>query len=155
MASGFQQRYQGKISANTIYAGGLSATKGGIYVRYTGGQISPRDLQSLVNRSGTSTDPIDGTGSTMPNSGVTALSSSSGTRVLAAPIPGAEKTFYMDAAGSSALRRIYTGSSLTTFDGTNTVFTSSLSGVFQVLGLTTARWLIETNTGTGTLGTTT
>jgi hypothetical protein len=155
MAHGMVQRYQGKIGVNTVWLGSLTNTNGGIFLRYNGAQISPRDLAGLAGRSATSTDPVDATGSTIGNSGITALSSSSGTRSLATPAQGIVKEFYADQASTGGLRKIYSGSSLITFDGTNDVMTSSAAGAISLLGLSTTRWLIQANTGSASLGTTT
>lgn len=153
MASGFMQRYQGKIVANTLYMGSLTPTKGGIFLRYNGRQISPADLNGLSGRASQSTDP--GNNGTLSGYGVTALSSSSGTRILPTPAVGLSPTYYADLASTGGLRKLFTGSTLITFDGTNDVLTSSAAGSIQLLGLSTARWAITSNTGAGTLGTTT
>lgn len=153
MASGFVDRYQGKIAVNTMYLGALSNIKGGIYLRYNGAQLSPRDLNALAGRSVTSTDP--GNGGALSGSGITALTSSSGTRILPTPSQGSSPIYYADLASTGGLRKLFTGSTLITFDGTNDVLTSSAAGTIQLLGLSTARWTLLTNTGSGTLGTTT
>lgn len=154
MPSGMLDRYQGKIGVNTMYLGSLTNTKGGIFIRYSGQQLRPVDLNGLSGRGVLSTDP--GENLSFVNYGMTAISSSSGTRSIAsAPSVGLQKQIYFDLTGSTLLRKIYSGSSLITFDGTNTVFISSAAGVLNLLGLSTTRWLITGNTGAGTLGTTT
>lgn len=153
MPSGFLQRYQGKIGVNTLYLGSLTNTKGGIYLRYNGAQISPRDLNSMVGITSVTTDPGDG--GALVAYGITALATSSGTRILATPYLGAQRTFYADGASTSGFRKIFTGSTLITFDGTNDVLTSSAAGDISLLGLSTVRWTLVSNTGVGTLGTTT
>lgn len=153
MASGFVERFKGKIAANTIWVGGLTNTSGGLYLRGSGLQISPRDLTGIAGRSTPTTDPGDG--GALTASGITALATSSGTRILATPFLGAVKTLYADGASTSGFRKIFTGSTLITFDGTNDVLTSSAAGDISLLGLSTVRWTVTSNTGSGTLGTTT
>lgn len=122
MASGFVQRYKGKIAAQCIFVG-LDGIR-----QYV--QNSSASSASVV-------PPI------LQNAGVSGIICSSGSAVftLEAPLPGVEKQIVASTISSGFL----VASTAATFDGTNPVmkYLSTLGGTgaaLNLIGLSTSRW---------------
>lgn len=92
----------------------------------------------------------------IPNHGVTQLDGAAGSYVLAAPKLGARKTLFCTASTSNAcIVRGSTGTSVK-FDNQNATqltFSSTVDKCVELMGLSSVRWLILSNVGTVTVGT--
>lgn len=125
MATGFTQRFKGKIQANRIDVG-IEGIR----------QYAIQSSAALA----TSTNFLQ-------NAGLSVLVTSSGTPVftLEAPVQGIEKTIAISTQSSGAI----IASTAATFDGTNPVIkfmstVGTLAGVsLNLIGLSTSRWAIR------------
>lgn len=148
MATGFVQRWKGKVLAQLLGLG-----SGGMTLYSVSGtpNLAPADFLGLRGAGSTigstTTSPITAYG-------VTSFSTADGTSQLATPFRGANKTLEFDGASTAGNRKVWSGSSLVSFDGTNTLMTASAAGIVSLLGLSTTRWGILGNTGSATFGTT-
>ncbi len=92
-----------------------------------------------------------GTGTAIPNSGITTVSSTSGAKnyVLADPAAAGDRKMIICAAGSTDNTCVVTtGSTACTFDGTNRVATFNAAGdSLELIALSTTRWFININNG--------
>ena len=149
MATGFTNRWKGKTLTQLLGLG-----SGGMTLYSVSGtpNVSPADFATLFGRGGaagtTATTP-------MPNYGITSISTADGTSVLTAPVAGRTKYLEFDGASTGAARKVYTGSTLVTYDGTNDVLVSTAAGLVTLLGLSTTRWGVIGNTGSASFGTST
>lgn len=149
MPSGIMQRWQGSVKAAKLWIG-----NGGIEIAKTGIIISVGDLMTLYGQGSAPVVPSSSL-AINPPAGVFNLSTADGTYTLGAPVPGYEPTFYASGATTDGNRKLFSGSTLITFDGTNDVITSSAAGVISLKAVSTTRWLVTGNTGGATFGTST
>lgn len=155
MATGFVQRWKGKILGNLVGvgAGGITAYTA------TGGPInlSPNDIASL---SGAGT--LNATASTaalaVNGYGVTKLSSIGGsTYNLGAPVARRQATIYTDAIGDGA-RKVSSTAAGATFQSTLAGagflnFSTTVVQTIVLIGLSTSLWGIRSNYGSVTVST--
>ncbi len=148
-ATGFVSRWKGKVLVQLL---GLNSGGITLYSLTGNPNLTPNDLLGLRGNGSTAgstaTTPI-------PAYGLTSFSTADGTSVLDTPVRGYRKTLEFDGASTGAARKVYSGSTLITFDGTNDVLVSTAAGIVSLLGLSTARWLITGNTGSASLVTST
>lgn len=92
-----------------------------------------------------------GTGTSIPNAGIAAVSSTSGAKnyVLANPTAAGDKVTIICTAGSTDNTVVITtGSTTCTFDGTNRTATMNAAGdSLDLVALSTTRWFINVNNG--------
>lgn len=92
-----------------------------------------------------------GTGTAVPNSGITTISSTSGAKnyVLANPTAAGDRKMLICTAGSTDNTCVVTtGSTACTFDGTNRTATFNAAGdSLDLVALSTTRWFINVNNG--------
>ena len=92
-----------------------------------------------------------GTGTAIPNSGITTVSSTSGAKnyVLADPAAAGDRKMIICTGGSADNTCVVTtGSTACTFDGTNRVATFNAAGdSLELIALSTTRWFINVNNG--------
>ena len=92
-----------------------------------------------------------GTGTAIPNSGITTISSTSGAKnyVLANPTAAGDRKMIICTAGSTTnTSTVTTGSTACTFDGTNRKATFNGAGdSLELVALSTTRWFINVNNG--------
>lgn len=112
---GLVQRWQASVKASKLFIG-----RGGMNLQ----------LQAASSAS------------VMGNQGGNTLASSSGAVVfpLADPVYGAVKTLALTTVSSGIFVK---GANGATFDGTNPVFKSTVACVVELLGLSTARWMVK------------
>ena len=93
-----------------------------------------------------------GTGTAIPNSGITTVSSTSGAKnyVLADPAAAGDRKMIICTAGSTDNTCVVTtGSTACTFDGTHRTATFNAAGdSLELVALSTTRWFINVNNGT-------
>ena len=137
MATGFVQRWKGKVLGQLIGVG-----SGGI-IAYTatGGAatVTPNDLASLAG--GGAVTAFSTQGSAIGNSGIANITSTAAiiSMTLAAPVAGRPKTLALITVSSA----VQINASPATFDGTNTVLKSTQASVINLHGLSTTRWVID------------
>jgi len=123
--SGIVQRIKGKTQADNIFIG-----KGGVN-EYVYGVV---DVSVTPN-------------SSLPNSGVSVLKSSSASNfaILQAPEPGIEKVIYVTSMSSSSLVVKTNSTGVVTFDGVNSYWrpstTSAVGFCISLVGLSTSQWM--------------
>jgi len=143
-----------KVSGiNGLYAGAngsevqISDSNGnlfqaGIQVTKTAAQIN--DALAAVAGS-------TGTGTAIPNSGITTVASASGAKnyVLADPTAAGDRKMIICTAGSTANTCVVkTGSTTCTFDGSHRTATFNGAGdSLELVALSTTRWFINVNNG--------
>jgi hypothetical protein len=92
-----------------------------------------------------------GTGTAVPNSGITTISSTSGAKnyVLANPTAAGDRKMLICTAGSTANTCVVTtGSTACTFDGSHRTATFNAAGdSLELVALSTTRWFINVNNG--------
>ena len=93
-----------------------------------------------------------GTGTAIPNSGITTISSTSGAKnyVLANPTAAGDRKMIICTAGSTAnTSTVTTGSTACTFDGSRRTATFNAAGdSLDLVALSTTRWFINVKNGT-------
>jgi len=93
-----------------------------------------------------------GTGTSIPNSGITTVSSTSGAKnyVLADPTAAGDRKMIICTAGTTDNTVVITtGSTTCTLDGTNRTATMNAAGdSLDLVALSTTRWFINVNNGT-------
>ena len=136
MATGFTQRWKGKVLAQLLGIG-----SGGINLYSVSGtpNITPADLAAL--QGGGLITAYSTQGAAISGNGVANISSTGikSSMTLAAPVAGARKLLALTAVSSG----IQINAAPATFDGTNSVMLSTQIGQIGLLGLSTARWLIN------------
>lgn len=114
----------------------------GVQITKTAAQLN----QALAAVSGST-----GTGTAVPNSGITTVSSTSGAKnyVLANPTAAGDRKMIICTAGSTDNTCVVTtGSTACTFDGTNRTLTMNAAGdSVDLVALSTTRWFINVNNG--------
>ena len=92
-----------------------------------------------------------GTGTAIPNSGITTISSTAGAKnyVLADPTAAGDRKMIICTAGSASNTCVVTtGSAACTFDGTNRNATFNGAGdSLELVALSTTRWFVNVNNG--------
>ncbi len=92
-----------------------------------------------------------GTGTAIPNSGITTVSSTSGAKnyVLADPAAAGDRKMIICTAGSTDNTCVVkTGSTACTFDGSHRTATFNAAGdSLELVALSTTRWFINVNNG--------
>lgn len=92
-----------------------------------------------------------GTGTAIPNSGITTISSTAGAKnyVLADPAAAGDRKMIICTAGSTVNTCVVkTGSTSCTFDGTTKTATFKAAGdSLELVALSTTRWFINVNNG--------
>lgn len=92
-----------------------------------------------------------GTGTAIPNSGITTISSTSGAKnyVLANPTAAGDRKMIICTAGSTAnTSTVTTGSTACTFDGSHRTLTmNAADDSVELIALSTTRWFINVNNG--------
>lgn len=153
MATGFVQRWKGKVLAQLLGVGSGGIT---LYSQTGTPNVSPLDLMSIQGfgstfTASTATLAINGYGLTL----VSSVGGS--TYALGAPVRGRQAVIYTNAIGDGT-RKISAAAAGATFQSTlagaailnlSTVAVQSIT----LLGLSTAAWLIEANNGTVTVST--
>ncbi len=153
MATGFVQRWKGKTLTQLLGLGSGGMT---LYSVTGTPNIAPADIAGLAG-AGTVT-AYSTQGATISGNGVANISSTAAiiAMKLAQPIAGARKVLAFTSV-SSGIQIVSTGGA--TFDGTNTVLATTQGAQINLLGLSTARWLITgivpPSTTTFTFGTST
>lgn len=139
MATGFVQRWKGKVLAQLLGLGSNGIT---LYTVSGTPNISPTDLAPLA---GQGTVGAASTASNIPNYGVTTVTpaTASVNYNLADPFPGRRKTLAVTVASSGA-RTVTVATTGVTFDGANNKITFSTLAIQTVdlVGISTARWNI-------------
>jgi hypothetical protein len=140
--SGIDAIYTGKKGSEIQVAGGGYLYQNGIKVTKTAAQLN----QTLAAIAGST-----GTGTAIPNSGITTVSSTSGAKnyVLANPTAAGDRAMIICTAGSTANTAVVTtGSTTCTFDGTNRTATfNAADDALDLVALSTTRWFINVNNG--------
>ena len=141
--SGIKGLYVGKAGSEVQVA---SAT-GGLY--QSGVAITKTAVQ--INQALAAVAGSTGTGTSIPNSGITTVSSTSGAKnyVLANPTAAGDRKMIICTAGSTDNTCVIaTGSTGCTFDGTNRTATMNAAGdSLDLVALSTTRWFINVNNG--------
>lgn len=148
MPNGFVQRWKGKVLANML---GLGA--GGLTLYSVSGSpnLAPADLAASYGL-GTLNGTASTAALTVAASGVTKLSSIGGsTYALAAPVAGRTATIYTDAIGDG-IRKVSAVAAGATFQSTLAGasflnFSTAAVQSISLFGLSTALWLIRSNSG--------
>lgn len=137
MATGFTQRWKGKVLAQLLGIG-----SGGMTLYSVSGtpNITPADLASIAGNGLITAYSTQG--AVLPNNGVSNISSTGvkSSMTLGLPAAGVTKTLAFTTVSSGIQVVSSTGA---TFDGTNSVMLSTTPGQVVMRGLSTARWLIE------------
>ena len=140
--SGVNGLYTGKAGSEIQVAGGGYLYQNGIKITKTAAQLN----QTLAAIAGST-----GTGTAIPNSGITTVSSTSGAKnyVLANPTAAGDRKMIICTAGSTANTAVVvTGSTTCTLDGTNRTATFNAAGdSLDLVALSTTRWFINVNNG--------
>jgi len=151
MASGFLQRYQGKIKAAVVYLG-----SGGLVNSLTGTVTSRNDLGNI---SGSTTIATASTAAlTIAGSGVTKVPLASGlTYALGAPSNGCRAILFSTDVGLGARKISSTASGAivqSTLASAQFInLSTTLTDTLELRGISTAYWIIGANRGAATVST--
>ena len=143
MATGFLQRWNGKVLAKQFWLGGTKITA-------TAAELNTAVGVGSVVAASTTTALLSSTAQ------ITTISGTSLTYTLPAPVAGVRRVYDCVAALSTTLaRKLYTGAGTILFDSTNTVLAlSSAVGTVELIGVSTVKWGVIAANG-GTYGTST
>jgi len=148
-----QTTHFNKLSGiNGLYTGANGSevqVAGGGYLYQNGVQITKSALQ--LNQAFETVVGSTGTGTAVPNSGITTVASTSGAKkyVLANPTAAGDRKMIICTAGSTVNTAVVvTGSTACTLDGTNRTATFNAAGdSLDLVALSTTRWFINVNNG--------
>lgn len=135
MATGFVQRYKGKIAlpVGGLWIGGVQITGSGADFNSISGQGT---VQALTTASAVTT---------ITNTGVTTINASSALLIyrLARPVPGAEKVIQLNPVSSGVFITVSTdGSVLLNGSSINTTIKSTVAANINLSGNSTSGWTI-------------
>lgn len=141
--SGINGLYVGKNGSEVQVADGSgNLMQNGVAITKTAAQLN----QALAAVTGST-----GTGTAVPNSGITTISSTSGAKnyVLANPTAAGDRKMLICTAGSTDNTCVVTtGSTACTFDGSHRIATFNAAGdSLDLVALSTTRWFINVNNG--------
>jgi len=143
--SGINGLYTGKAGSE------IKVASGGYLYQY-GTQVTKTALQ--LNQALAAVTGSTGTGTAVPNSGISTIGSTAAAvnYILANPTAAGDRKMLICTTGSTTLTStVATGSTACTFDGTNCNATFTATGAsLDLVALSTTRWFINVNNGTVT-----
>lgn len=144
MATGFVQRWKGKVAPKLIFLGVGATVVAQSSITNALSTIRGTDLAGLA---GVGSAALASTLTQMPNNGVSYIQASSAKAIypLAAPVPGAEKTIAILQNSSAVVIQVSTSGALGVVldPSSNTNLLSTVTGQISLMGVSTTRWAIS------------